>query len=364
MKENEKKLFKELCSFKNDVYDESLLVYATPSVLGQLFFNRMQGIAYGTLKKRNQLGEVNREFRTSLGGAYAQNLQKNHSYLNCVKMLSEIFASCGCPIAMLKGAYLCAYYPEGYRTSNDIDLLVLPQDVTVIGNLLTMEGFVRGNIRNGEFIPASRREIVESKMMRGETVPYIKEVNLPDMRFLEVDINFSLDYKSGDTDLLVDMLSKVSTKQVNDILIPTLEDSDFFLHLCAHLYKEATTYPWIAMRRDMTLYKYCDIYLLLSEMSEWAVNRLFDRAKELGLEKICAYAILETGELFDLKADYACMMARNTLKGSSDFCLRVVSPQDKKIYIYQTPDATSRLFMNDRTKDLKEVKINERTQYA
>ena len=47
------------------------------------------------------------------------------------------------------------------------------------------------------FIPAARREIIESRMTRGETVPYVKEVGLPGMRFLEVDINFSLDYKNS-----------------------------------------------------------------------------------------------------------------------------------------------------------------------
>ena len=30
--------------------------------------------------------------------------------------------------ALLKGAYLCSLYPLGYRTSNDIDVLVLPEN--------------------------------------------------------------------------------------------------------------------------------------------------------------------------------------------------------------------------------------------
>ena len=42
MKQNEKKLFKELCKFKSLSFDEELLEFASSSVLGQLFFNRMQ----------------------------------------------------------------------------------------------------------------------------------------------------------------------------------------------------------------------------------------------------------------------------------------------------------------------------------
>ncbi len=361
MKEKEKQLFKGLCKFKDDFFDTSLIDFATPSVLGHIFFNRMQGIAYDTLKRNRLLGKVNREFRNSLGAAYDQNVQKNESFKKCIVMLSEILSTCTCKVAMLKGAYLCAHYPNGYRTSNDVDLLVLPKDVTTVGQLLSSSGFKQGNVRNGEFIPATRQEIIESKMMRGETVPYFKEVNLPFMKFFEVDINFSLDYKNGTEDALSDMLSNICIKNEKELSIPTLDDADFFIHLCAHLYKEATTLPWIEMHRDMTLYKYCDIYMLLSEMTDTQVQRVFARATELGMEKICAYTILETMGLFDMDNAFAYGISHITLGADPDFCIRVVSPKDKKTLKYRTIDVTDRFFMESRADDLREVSNNENT---
>ena len=319
----------------------------------------MQGIAYDTLNRNGLLGKVNREFRNSLGSAYEQNVQKNQSFFKCVIMLSKILDSCDFKVAMLKGAYLCAHYPDGYRTSNDVDLLVLPKDVTIVGNLLLSSGFKQGNVRNGEFIPATRQEIIESKMMRGETVPYIKEVNLPFMKFFEVDINFSLDYKNGNDNILADMLSNVCIKNERELSIPTLDEADFFIHLCAHLYKEATTLPWIEMHRDMTLYKYCDIYMLLSEMTDTQVQRIFARATELGMEKICAYTILETMGLFDMDNKFAYKISCVALEDEPDFCLKVVSPKDKKTLKYQTIDVTDRFFMESRADDLKEVSDDE-----
>ena len=359
MKEKEKQLFKALCKFKDKFEDPSLIEFATPTVLGQLFFNRMQGVAYGTLKRHNLLGKVNREFRNSLGAAYDQNIQKNDSFEKCIAMLSEILSPCTCKVAMLKGAYLCAHYPDGYRTSNDVDLLVLPKDVTSIGHLLSSAGFMQGNIRNGEFVSATRQEIIESKMMRGETVPYIKEVNLPFMKFFEVDINFSLDYKNGTGDTLSDMLSNVCIKNEKELSIPTLDNADFFIHLCAHLYKEATTLPWIEMHRDMTLYKYCDIYMLLSEMTEAEIQKNFARATELGMEKVCEYTVLETMGLFDMDNPFAYGIANVVLEDDPDFCLIVASPKDKKVLKYQTTDVTERFFMEARAEDLKEVNENE-----
>lgn len=84
MKKQEKELFKKLCSYKSNELDEGLLEYAVPSVLGQLFFNRMQAIAYYRLKKHDMLGKVNREFRNSLEAAYEQNVSKNKSFFWCI----------------------------------------------------------------------------------------------------------------------------------------------------------------------------------------------------------------------------------------------------------------------------------------
>lgn len=353
-------LFRSLCSFKAESFDESLLeAAATPAVLGHLFFNRMQAVAYGTLMERGMLGKVNREFRNSLKAAYEQNIEKNRSFFKCVQYVDEVLAECQCGYAMLKGAYLCKVYPEGYRTSNDIDLLVLPEDVTRIGEVLIKAGFRQGNIRNGSFVPATRKEIIESKMMRGETVPYIKEVNLPGMQFLEVDINFSLDYKPGDAVLLEEMIRNTTVETLGDYSVRTLRREDFFVHLCSHLYKEATTLPWVEMMRDMTLYKYCDIYMLLSGASEKQVDFLFERARELRMEKICAFAVLQMSELFDFDNRYAVEVAKNILADEPDFIHTIIAPKEKKEYVFSEKSIVKRFFADSRKVLLEEVKANE-----
>lgn len=361
MNDKEKTLFKSLCNFKAKEIDQSLLAYATPAVLGHLFFNRMQAVAYGTLKEHDLLGKVNREFRNSLRDAYMQNKEKNKSYFACIRYVNTILRECTCRYAMLKGAVLCGYYPEGYRTSNDIDLLVMPEDVTQIGAVLLKAGFRQGNIRNGEFVPATRKEIIESKILRGETVPYIKEVSLPCMRFLEIDINFSLDFKSGETEALRKMLDRVKIYSVLDFKVPALEESDFMIHLCAHLYKEATTLPWVQMKRDMTLYKFCDIYMLLSHMDDEKTAAFFDRAKELGLEKICSFAVLYAAELFDVDNSAAVSIARNVLAIDPDFLHTVASPKDKTFLRYEEENIFRRFFFENRSVLLQEVKNDATT---
>lgn len=358
MRKEEKNLFRALCGFMENSFDEALLDYATPAVLGQLFFNRMQGVAYHTLKQHGALGKVNREFRNSLRTAYEANLTKNRSFYSCIQLIARAFSKIDRPYAMLKGAYLCALYPDGCRTSNDIDLLVLPEDVSKISDALLEAGFLQGNVKNDAFIPASRQEIISSRMLRGELVPFIKEVDLPGMKFLEIDVNFSLDYKNSPKDALADMLAQTEVKALPCGNIQTLNDADFFIHLCAHLYKEATTLPWVKMQRDMTLYKYADIYALLNGMSEESTEKVFLRARALGLDKECAFAILGTAALFKVNNRYAAIIAAEILRDLPDFLHTVISPSEGKHFVFEEKSILHRFFSDDRATLLQEVREN------
>ena len=359
MNTKEKKVFLELCNFKKTqgISEETIIKNATPEVLGHLFFNRMQSVAYGIMKERGLIGKVNREFRNSLANAYIQNKEKNNSFFCCLDKLTDILSDCEGRYAMLKGALLCGIYPEGYRTSNDIDLLVRPEDVSNIGNVLNKSGFLQGNIRNGEFIKASRADIIESKMTRGETIPYILEVNMPYMKYLEVDINFSLDYKNSDANTLCEMLKKAQKIKFGEHSIFSLNKYDFFIHLCLHLFKEATTYPWVEMKRDMTLYKYLDIYMLYVNYGTAERKALFKRIKELGFCDVCSAVLLWVDEIFSLEDCIDREELKRNIDPNDNILLKVIDPKKKKTYYYTEEDAKKRFFTTDRTKILKEIII-------
>ena len=357
MTENEKNLFLELCNFQNPNVNKIQNLtsdYATPAVLGYLFFNRMQSIAYGVLKENKLLSHVNREFRNSLQAAYQSNIKRNTDFFHCLDYLSIVLKNASCNFAMLKGALLCGIYPEGYRTSNDIDILVDPTDVTLLSKCLLEAGFKQGNTRNDVFVPATRREVIESKITRGETVPFVKELNLPEMKYLEVDINFSLDYKHTETSALEHMLNNTTETKTGNNTIRTLSKYDFFIHLCCHLYKEATTLPWIEMKRDMTLYKYCDIYLLLDRFTSNDIKNLFYQAEEYNLQDICSSVIIWTADLFNIEKGYALECAKKSLTDRSIPQI-VVSPSEKTSYIYTVDNTKERFFCDNRKELLREV---------
>ena len=349
MNQKEKELFLDLCAFRNPNAKklERLLNRgaATPQVLGMLFSNRMAGVAYYVLKETKLLDQTDREFRTSLRNASRLNRKMNEEFLGCLKFLSAELEACRVPYALLKGALLCHTYPRGCRTSNDIDVLIAPEDVGKVSARLKLAGFKQGYLKNGVFIPATRQQIIESRMTRGETVPFIKETKLPFVKHLEVDLNFSLDYKNGEEETLKSMLARTHLVSVESAQIRTLDSTDFFLHLCAHLYKEATTVPWIRMKRDMTFYKYADLYLLLSEMDEAEEMRLLSEAKAMNLEKELAYCLASVKAFFGWKSrNMEAYLAKRDARELDE----VIAPSEKKMYRYTESDPQKRFFVKDR----------------
>lgn len=350
MKSEEKDLILELSCinrYSKDRLKELLPKYATPTVLGYLFFNRMSGVAYSIMKEEGLLGLVGREFRNSLHDAYKQNILKNRDFFRALEYTSEILKAHKGEYAMLKGAQLCSLYPVGCRTSNDIDLLVKEEYLTDIGKALTESGFKQGYIRNNSFIPASRKDIIESKMMRGETVPYILEIDYPQLKYIEIDLNFSLDYKNSKDDAVERMLEHCIEVDLGGYTISTLDMYDFFIQLCLHLYKEASTYPWIQMKRDMTLYKYCDISMLLDRF-HFDKEKLFNRACELGADEIISCVILWVNSLFQISDENIVTESRKNLGHNIDIMHAVFSPSEKKQYKYFEKDVRERFFSENR----------------
>ena len=115
------------------------------------------------------------------------------------------------------------------------------------------------------------------------------------------------------------------------------------------------------MKRDMTLYKYYDIYLLLKQLGKDELAIVLERAKKLGLDKVCAYCIWEVIDFFELNDAYIRSLVEKILSPDSQIRYTVINPNENKILQYNTLDVTERFFMENRIDDLIEVIANEKT---
>lgn len=369
--EKEHELVLELCKFMRPNGNRIKVLLSQKLdmayVLGVILFNRMGGVAYETLKKTGLLSETNREFQNTLSAIYATNVERTMSYRNSLADLSGILAGIPIRYAALKGAYLCSMYPVGLRTSNDIDILVDKDGIGVISERLLTNQFKQGYVKNGLFVPATRAEIISSRMNRGETVPFVLEREDAKMKYLEVDVNFSLDFQARDmVGTVTSMLQKAepSIKTENGCLY-TLCLEDFIIHLCAHLYKEATTYPWVSAGRDLSLYKFSDLYLLYEKnvlTSKEMIEKLIYRIQDVGQEKECYYSLRNFCTLYGIQDERIEVLLSAMSLPDMSF-MNHIYRADKKIYYQFHMDYVSWFFCSNRIDQLQEVSKDAQTSY-
>jgi len=300
-------------------------------LIGQIVLNRVSGIAYDKL----DLNKLHPEAAKYLKAQKEHNMIMCHSFLRNLEVLSHILSSINVDYALLKGAYLTPFlYKNGHRTSNDIDILVNSVDVSKTQELLLQNGFLQGYLSSkSEIIPSSRREIIEAKMNFGETVPFLKQF---DDSMLEVDINFSLDFKpSQDMQIVSQMLSSTVYVENGPIRFKTLKFDDFLIHLCCHLYKEATTYNWVLSRRDLMLYKFSDINVFVyAHGVDNYFDTLVERIKYFRLEKECYYTLENASIIYpNLNKIEGFVEAKDAIRPPDlTFMTQIIWPREKKLF--------------------------------
>lgn len=327
-------------------------------LLGMLCMHRCAGIAYQHLLENGQLSLPNREMRTTLQTVYETGKRKEAAMRTCLCRLGTLLEKADFPYALLKGARLIDLYPSGTRTSNDIDILIDRASIPKLAGMLTENGFLQGYIRNGSFVKAKRKDIVNALLNRGETTPFIKEINLDGMKYLEIDVNISVDERSsGGAQTVKEMLSHAAL----DICVGegrqlyTLDRTDFLIHLCTHLYKEASVYQWVEMGRDLSLYKFLDIYVYWKAcMDEASVLLLKERAECYGAQKAVYYALCGTKQLFGISCKALDQLVGEWSGIVGDVMNMVYDPAGKCRYCYKD-DFEERVFDEKRRNNLRRL---------
>ena len=323
------------------------------SIIGGVILNRIVGIACNNLDMSN----LNRETQKTLSILNKNYENQYDLFIKKLCFVIDILKDADFLYAFLKGSYLTPMlYKKGERISNDLDILIRADDVSKMQKLLQKNGFVQGRCDEyGTIIEATRREIIESKMNYGETVPFLRYL---ENDLIEIDLNFSLDYKAqGSSEIVEDFLSKTINVQYGERSIKTLASVDFLIHLCCHLYKEASTYDWVINRRDLMLYKFSDINLFLNIFGDYNFfEALASRIKNIECLIPCYYTFVFTSYIYpNIRSLHGFNNMLDQIKPlSTEYLKQIVFPKIQKIYTYEV-DFDTWFSSNNRLSLLKEV---------
>ncbi|MFA5676571.1 MAG: nucleotidyltransferase family protein [Christensenellales bacterium] len=253
------------------------------------------------------------------------------------------------------------FYSPGERVSNDVDILALPSDISRIDKVLKEMGFVQGywSAEADDVVVLSRSEILSRRMNRGETAPYIKKLGSPELPFIEVDVNFSLDYlPAGNRDLLSEMIA--SAGKYEPALgkgIYSLRPELFLTHLVLHQYKEMRLYSMVLRRKDLELYKLYDIFIFFKYRYA-DINALKEIIAAHSLQKEVAVVLSAVLAVFDDLSDasHAAKLLEHIAAEKGDEAFNVLDPENKnKAYAWKT-DVLTRLIRYSPARYLEEIK--------
>ena len=341
---------------KGENINTKYLVKDWYSLLGFLEVNKLCGYFYNKCKELNIA--LPKQIEALLNKTYLYQKVKNKVLRTFILKLSYELEINHINYAFLKGSILSnssfnanedSFYKIGVRVSNDIDILVSNVDLGKVEKILKKLNFKQGyyDSNKNKIIPFSRKEIINRRMNRGETAPWVLKLTNAIVPFVEIDINLSFNETAYDNLPCQVLNNTICYKTINHDLIRSLEKYDFIIHLIVHAYKELSLTFMVKRNKDILLYKFLDIYLLLNGNIDLLI--LLEKIKKYKLEKE-AYVVINTTSIL-----FNCDSLKHYL---SNF------PEIKKVYIkdytnkkdyFFKKDVNERILNYDNSKYLKEI---------
>ncbi|QUI23839.1 nucleotidyltransferase family protein [Vallitalea pronyensis] len=263
--------------------------------------NKVATLVWYNLMKLKLENKIPHKLERIIYFYYIGTKKRNKAYINDMKKILSILQENNIYSAPLKGGYLIPnmYKDYGIRTISDVDCLVKRSDVSRIISIMESLNYTQGDYdyQSNSIQPIDREKQILWKMNMNNLYPFKKISKSEYFKFIEVDFCFSLDLNLDLSPVEV-MISEI--QEDNDFGLYTLKPSHFFVHLCCHLFKEATNTMWIVLENDLNLIKFCDVReYMLNNMDEDMKKEAIEFAKDNHLEKAIYFTIYYLKEIYN-----------------------------------------------------------------
>lgn len=298
----------ELVKYGNKKIDKLLEVLDDKTlnwieILGYLCYHRVSGLAYEIMNSIDVRKLDFPVFFTIYMIHESQGIRTNLQ-LEYIRIISSKLCEANIRHVFLKGAVLShTIYPVGARASNDIDILISKETILEVKELLNDLGFLQGkyDYKKDVVNEADQDTLTRSLNTRGEMFPFIKIINGRTIKTVDVDVNFSLDWRpnssNGVVDYFLDERVLVSTENIFSIY--SLKEEHLFIHLCSHLYKDAVILDIVKKRKVLDLYKFVDIYIFIQKyFDNINIEKIYEDSVKYGFDEHVFFTLNYVTEIF------------------------------------------------------------------
>lgn len=265
-------------------------------ILGYLCYHRVAGLAYETISA----ADVRKlDFPVFFTISMIHQLQSIRTELQkkYIKDIASALCEANIEHVFLKGSVLSStIYPVGARAFNDIDILVSRKSIQSVKEVLYELGFRQGryDYKKNVVDEFNQDTITQYINTKGEMAPFVKIVNEKTIKTIDVDVNFSLDWKANDSDKAVNhfLSERILVPIDDDFSIYSLKEEHLFIQLCIHFYKDSVLVDIIKKRKVLDLYKFVDIYTFIQTYFEKICpQKIFDDSIKYGFDKYVFFTL-------------------------------------------------------------------------
>ena len=311
-------------------------------IIGYSMLHRVAGMVFYSLNELSLQENIPREMMSSLSKVHESQFLRKQSLNAYLFDISDKLISKNIPHVFLKGSILSnTIYTSGVRSSNDIDILIHSKYISQVEDCLIRLGYFQGvyDKKKKEIVLFNRAEILKRRLNWGETAPFVQMANQPGLEFVEIDINFSLDWLPGKNQILIErMLERSIQVKVDEHVLTSLCREDFLFQLCIHLHKEYVLKEMVNRSKDINLYKLLDIYAYLSEYDIlW--DHFLTLCENDDLAEACYLALELTCRLFPVLRENKQLnkVLSELMPAKEDYFNIVIDPSTQKEYCWEIP---------------------------
>jgi hypothetical protein len=184
--------------------------------------------------------------------------------------VGQKLADCGIQFVVTKGmAFESSLYAGlGTRYMNDIDFMIAPRDRDAVMAAMKQLGF-RPFF---EWAKDPRREEISSRLNPDHLPKFVRDVNQPGVRTINVDIANSLTWTKSPFDAPVEEALTNPVSQpvpgMTGVSLPCFRPTYQFLFTVLHLFREAWLQKFVEMGSDVGLMKFADVIRLVEKHRE------------------------------------------------------------------------------------------------
>ena len=202
--------------------------------------------------------------------------------------------------AVIKGAVLSArmHGNSAVRLSSDIDILIAPNDIDTVKNLLLKNGFIQGRAVNGEIIPYTRQELIYQTAFTHQVASFCKKTGNKLCPIVNIDINTDIFWgESSEKADIPRFLQNFESFNIYNIDVKRLTPIYEFISLCMHHYKDLNSI-YLLWERGICLALFSDIYYYIKNV-HLNLNELKAACESFNATDYVYFCLYHTNAIFE-----------------------------------------------------------------